>query len=178
MLLLGVTVGGCDRSTPPVSRTSATSAPARDEFAIQFDSTVGSDSAALRGALVAFGDSVRLTHFQAIVDPFGGSPMRYLVFLVPPTTFNGGNVQFAVLASDGGDYSLKALFDTGVPFGPVGIAVQAIEDFDADGMRDVHFCDYRSRGSASPVSRIAGYRHGAWYEFSATDRARCDQAQR
>jgi hypothetical protein len=169
--LLGVS--GCDRPGTP-----ATDMPPRDEFAVQFDPTVGTDSSALRAALIAFGDSVGLTHFQATVRSMGGSPTRYLTFLIPPPTFNGGRAHFALLTADRARYAVEKLFDTGVPFGPVGIAIQSVGDLDADGLPDVHYCDYRSETGSSPVSLAVGYRNGAWYEIPAASALRCAVPER
>lgn len=164
---------GCDRPATP-----ATDMRPRDEFAIQFDPGVGADSSAIRAALIAFGDSVGLTHFQATVRSMGGSPTRYLTFLIPPPTFDAGSVRFALLTAAREKYSVETLFDTDVPFGPVGIAIQSVSDLDADGLPDVHYCDYRGETGSLPVSLAVGYRSGAWYKIPAASELRCAAPER
>jgi hypothetical protein len=163
IVVAGFITGACDTAQRP-----AADARARDEYAVQFDSTIGSDSIRLRAALVALGDSLRLTHFEAVVNSFGTSPQRFFAFLIPPPTYGGGNVHFALLATNRSDFGVRSLFDTGVPFGPVGVAIQGIADFDADGLPDIYFCDYRRAAGEAPLARIVGYRGDAWYTIETS----------
>lgn len=171
-LVLVLSVAACASEESNATRS-------RDGYSIQFDSTVGADSGALRAALIALGDSLALTHFQAIVDPMG-APQRYFGFLIPPPTFGAGNVHFAVLERGDGGFRVNSLFDTRVPFGPVGVSIQAIVDADADGLLDIHYCDYRPAGEG-PTPRVVGFREGAWYAIDVSQgplTLSCRQASR
>ncbi len=166
--LLLMSGAGCDRAPAP-----AAALPQRTEFAVQFDSTVGADSTGLRSALIAFGDSLHLTHFQASISQFGGAPTRYFAFLIGPPAYKSGNVQFALLTARDGAFAVKDLFDTGVPSGPVGIALEALADFDSDGLPDAHYCDFSLASDSTPVSRVLGYGGAGWYAVQTSKAVRC-----
>jgi len=171
--VLGPFLLGCQAErTPQTGEATGTNLSVQWRFEPSPD-----ERTAVEAAVERIRSRLGVSHLAASIDRFGTSADSFFVFVIPPPDYQAGHVFFGVVNTTGNTPSMSDLFDTGVPFGPRGVAVSAITDIDGDGTPDVLYC-VPDDTSGAGASRAVALKNDAWQvmqDLPEVHRASCGE---
>lgn len=134
--------------------------------------------AQLEAAAKATSTAMGSSRLSVSIEQMPEKGERYFFFLIPPPEFQRGTVHFAIGVARESTVDMSPAFDTEIPFGPTGIYVERLADFDNDGASDILYC-VKTKATSPGEARIAGFKAGRWYRIAdvpSPDMASCSRS--